>query len=200
MKQKIGASIALVGALLSCSIIFASCVTVHVNFPEGAVQKAASDYVEELYKAKKVEEEQIPDKSSDLRHHSRSIASLFIPQAHALDFHMNSPEIKAIQAKQKSRLSKILSYKKKGVIGETDKGTLGVKDLAAVKSGIEKTRVKKLVSDENSDREALYKEIMSSNKLDGSASTRLRTIFFQQFKSADPAGAPFKMGGSWKTK
>ena len=26
-----------------------SCVTVNVNFPEGAVQKAADDYVKELY-------------------------------------------------------------------------------------------------------------------------------------------------------
>lgn len=43
----------LIAVIVFCvSFMLSGCVTVNVNFPEGAVQKAADDYVRELYRAK----------------------------------------------------------------------------------------------------------------------------------------------------
>ena len=201
MKQKNGVNITWMMLALSSLLLTAACVTVNVNFPEGAVQKAATDYVNELYKAKQ-EEENTTDSSSSGYYvtPTNSLVALFIPAAHAVDFHMDSAKVKTIQSKQKGRIGKILKFKKMGAIGETDKGTLEVKDAAKVKSKVDQLKMKKLVSSENSDRAALYKEIIASNSLTGDMEGGIRKIFFQKFRDADPAGSFYKEGGAWKSK
>src|SRR3954470_20952661 len=49
-KRKCPMKLVPIACLLSFS--FAACVTVNVNFPESAVQKATDDYVRDLYRAK----------------------------------------------------------------------------------------------------------------------------------------------------
>tara|TARA_B100000749_G_scaffold122825_1_gene93813 strand:- start:53005 stop:53595 length:591 start_codon:yes stop_codon:yes gene_type:complete len=179
--------------------ILASCITVNVNFPEAAVQKAADDYVKELYKAKQESEEK-QNTSSLFEIPGTHFASLSLfPIAHAqAEFSIKSEKAKAIQVKQAKRLDKIDRFKKKGLIGEAENGLLVVKKESSKK--IEKKRVDQLVSEENADREMLYEEVMSSNGIDASQSARLRKSFHQSFVNASPAGTPVESGGSWTNK
>ena len=202
MTQKVAASSALIATILSVSSLFASCVTVHVNFPEGAVQKAADDYVNELYKARESDKKEMESQGAS-RWQPNLLplwAQLLVSSAHADDFKVNSPKAKSILDKQKKRLSKILRYKKMGVLGESDDGLLAIKDIGKVKNKGEKTRVKMLVKNENSDRDDLYKEIVASNGLAADTEKRIRKVFFSKFKDHDPAGSMYRQGGTWKTK
>mgnify|MGYP002835222557 CR=1 FL=1 len=185
--------------LLASFGLLASCITVNVNFPEAAVQKAADDYVKELYKAKQEAEE--GEKTSRLINIPgiKLVSLSLVPMAHAeSEFSIKSAKAKEIQSRQASRISKIDRFKKKGLIGEAQNGLLEVKNDSGKK--LEMKRVNQLVAEENADRESLYNEVMSSNGIDPSQSARLRKSFHQSFVDASPAGTPVESNGQWKAK
>ncbi|MEZ4871386.1 MAG: hypothetical protein R2827_03890 [Bdellovibrionales bacterium] len=53
-------------SILGASVLLVSCITVNVNFPEAAVQKAADDYVKELF-IKQKQEAEMEGKSSPVQ-------------------------------------------------------------------------------------------------------------------------------------
>ena len=173
-------------------IILSSCVTVNVNFPEGAVQKAADDYVRELYKSKQKSGAE-PSKPSGFFEFS------LIATAEAADFKISSDESKQIMERQKERIDDLDKYKEKGVIGETSEGLVEIHKDDKL-SVLEKKKVQKLVSDENQDRENLYSDIVKSNGMNDASKGGIRAKFFQSFKDASPTGTAFKEGGAWKKK
>ena len=173
-------------------IVLSSCVTVNVNFPEGAVQKAADDYVRELYKSKQ-------KSGSEPSQPSGFFEFSIISTAQAADFKISSDESRQIMERQKERIEDLDKYKEKGVIGETSEGLVAIyKDDKL--SALEKKKVQKLVSDENQDRESLYSDIVKTNGMNDSSKAGVREKFFQSFKSASPTGTPIKEGGAWKQK
>jgi uncharacterized protein YdbL (DUF1318 family) len=178
------------------------CVTVNVNFPEGAVQRAADDYVSELYRAKeqskKSDEKPAPpalDKSS-LWHR---MALIQVAHAQVAGFTTDTPGAKQIQERQRGRLATIDDYKRRGVIGEVLEGLIGIKDAGALKP-IEKKRVENLVQDENKDRESLYADIAEANKMNETGARTIRKTFSDAFLKASPAGTFYLEGGAWKRK
>ncbi|MBX9765723.1 MAG: YdbL family protein [Bdellovibrionales bacterium] len=175
-------------AILTLAIL-TSCVTVNVNFPEGAVQKAADDYVRELYKSK---QKTTPEGKPSTFFFDFSLVATAV----AADFKISSEESKKIMEKQKERLGDVDGYKAKGVIGETSEGLIEVyKDDKL--SAIEKKKVQRLVSEENNDREALYSDIVKSNGMTDAMKAGVRKTFFQSLRDASPAGTPVKEGGAW---
>lgn len=190
-------------------MFFISCVTVNVNFPEGAVQRAADDYVSELYKAKAESEDGKKEKARQKNSSSlwedtgRFVASLvFGERAHAVEveFKVFTDEAKAIQQRQAGRLATIDKYKAKGVIGEGNGGLLDLRDSSALKP-IEKKKVVATIAEENSDRNLLYQEIVKSNQLSGNMIQSVRSSFASSFVKASPAGTWFEdKAGKWSKK
>lgn len=171
--------------------LIVACVTVNVNFPEGAVQKAADDYVKELYKAKEKDEKS--NKSGFNFYFS------LLPVAHAQDFRVDSAKAKEIQSRQKSRLSDLTQHLKDGQIGENSNGLLEVKATDAKPILIKK--IEKLVNDENADREALYEEIVKSNNLSSSVKNQVQSSFAKSFQGAAPKGSWVEPSpGKWEKK
>lgn len=82
--------------------------------------------------------------------------------AAAADLEMNSPAISAIKKSMQARHSQLASHYASGAIGLTQEGLIAVRDTSAVPLK-DRQGINALVADENSDRNALYKEIAAGN-------------------------------------
>lgn len=186
------------GALVVATALIAGCVTVNVNFPESAVQKATDDYVRDLYRTK----EQSKVKSSPTpAGTSSSIQFSFISSAYANDvFTLTSAETNNIKSKMKSRIGDIINQKKEGYLGETNEGTLVIRDASKVKPLLKK-KVEDLVRDENADRQALYAEIVKENKLSTNNLGQVKKSFTRSFQAESPSGTWVQsLEGAWSQK
>ena len=176
------------------------CITVNVNFPESAVQKAADDFVNDLYKgsstvavdtqapsAKSVKS-QVKKKNKNQKSEPSSqngssgwlnldIFSL-IPNAYAQELNTDFPQAIAIKNRMRSRMSELQSLKSSGVICEARDGLVKIKDSAKASK-----ESKELVSIENKDREELYSAIPEANHFNDPDQKRTRSFFAAAFRS-----------------
>ncbi len=187
-----------------CLIWSFSCVTVNVNFPEGAVQQATEDYVKELYKLKAEEKNTIPDKQTvdPLKKDQGALNFVFSfgILAHASpQFKIDSPEAKQIQVRQAKRLDKIDKDKKNGFLGESAQGLLVLRQSEKIKPLLMK-KIDQLIKEENSDREALYRQVLKDNNLTSEQLVMIRQNFSKSFQESSPTGTWIESDGKWKQK
>ncbi len=141
---------------LSVIMLLTACVTINVYFPEAEAKEAASESVERIMGIKK----DINGSQSSLEISrtvylaSQAVINFIVPPAHAAE----SPAVKKIEGKLKARFSKMAPFFDAGIIGLTNDGMVAVKNLKAA-SPKDRGKVKKLVSNENKDRKALYSEL-----------------------------------------
>ena len=128
------------------ALSFSSCVTVNVNIPEGDIQQASDSYVRELYDAK--QKNANPEAEPDLKNAGN-------PRVKT-----DSPQIKEIYARMKTRNDAITLQKQAGFLGEGNEGKLILKGKP---SATDLDLIKKLIAEENKDRTALYQELMKQN-------------------------------------
>ena len=79
------------------------------------------------------------------------------------DLDVNTPAINAIKASMQARHSQLAAHYNSGAVGLTKEGLIAVHDTTAVPLK-DRGGINTLVSAENADRNALYKEIASANK------------------------------------
>jgi uncharacterized protein YdbL (DUF1318 family) len=191
-------------ALLTTSLGIASCVTVNVNFPESAVQKATDDYVRDLYRAKETR------KSTDAPAAAPSAAAQpqaaltewLIASARADDevFRVTTPASLKIRERLAARLGDVLEQKRAGVLGETNDGTLVIHEPGKLKKLLAK-KVEKLVADENADRAELYAEVMRANALPPARLPNVKRSFARSFQAESPSGTWVQdTDGKWAQK
>ena len=182
--------------LSSALALFAgACVTVNVNFPESAAQKATDDYVRDLYRAKNRDKSPSPEASI-----KSSLIEWALPSAYADEtFSLNSSTIMSIKESQKARAEEVLDYKAKGFIGEKQDGLLAVRPGPDLKPLLQK-KIEKLVADENKDREKLYNATLKENKLAPNRITNVRETFSRSFQAESPSGTWVESGGTWAKK
>ncbi len=205
-------------ALFIC-VAIAGCVTVNVNFPESAVQRAADSFVKDLYQpapaapqvdaavgsaqvknsVKKVSKKKStnapanPVPSAPVKagtEPSTWLISFGLAEAYAQEINTSSPKAATIKARMKDRVAEISLWKAKGAVCETADGMLVFKHPE--KAGAAAGAVTKLVKAENDDRDALYAEIQDTNKITDRKQTRIRSIFSAAFKENSPAGTCFE--------
>jgi uncharacterized protein YdbL (DUF1318 family) len=181
-------------SLIAIASGLAACVTINVNFPEGAAQKASDDFVRELYRAR--EKSNSPD-NKNKPHAGWS----FIPEAFAESaFQVRNEKTQELQDKMRSRLDELLVHKRSGVIGETKEGILTLKDTSSLKPMIKK-RVEKIVEDENADRTALYAEVSALNHLKPGQVHDVAKTFANSFQAESPSGTWVESAqGEWSRK
>ncbi len=195
-------SLALVLATMAGAV---ACVTVNVNFPESAVQRATDDYVRELYRAKsnkggKPGTEETPATPAPAKS-SIEFPSLF-PVAHAAEgvFKVDTDKALQIRTRLSGRVDEVIAQKRAGVLGETNDGMLVIKAPDKLKK-LQTAKVEKVVSDENADRTALYEEVRQAN---GVAEGRLKDIqksFARSFQAESPSGTWLQdADGKWAQK
>lgn len=151
-------------------LALAACVTINVYFPAAAAEKAADRIIEDIWGTGKAGQPQ-GDEQSSIRPVPdrmmvaalRGVLDFVIPPAHAqADIDISSPAIRALTASMKSRAADLDAFFGSGAIGLTSDGLIEIRDANLVALA-DRNRLRKLVSDDNSDRNALYREIATAN-------------------------------------
>jgi uncharacterized protein YdbL (DUF1318 family) len=196
--------LALLGALL------AGCVTINVYFPAVAAEKAADRIIEDVWGKEPQGEPAAP--TPDTRgQRDQGRAPLALLAVRVLDFvvpvaaaaepniDISSPAVQQIKASMESRHGSLAPHYNSGAVGLTQDGMIAVRDANAIPLA-ERNTVKKLVADENADRQALYREIAVANghpEWEGD----IRKTFAQRWIAKAQSGWYYQDGsGSWVQK
>lgn len=192
-----------------------SCVTVNVNFPESAVQRAADDFVRDLYKgttavASADEKQTASDaasmkdsmkKSSKKKSGKLPAGSPAEPEKKPTTYHfslIDSAYAIEVDARFKDDTPRALSLKRKmesrasQIHSWKEKGAIcetmqGILKLSnPAKAGGDAAKVSALVKSENDDREALYEELTEANKDKQMREEVVRRNFATAFRSISP--------------
>ena len=195
MKSKIAAT----HLIFSCLTVSAAtaCVTVNVNFPESAVQKATDDYVKDLYRAKERGRAVPPAETAKPPQASvppvvfKYLSEAFLPEAFAAEsgfvFKVDSPASLKIRDRLAARLDEVIGEKKAGVLGESSDGWLVLKSPEKLKPLLLK-KIDKLVSDDNADRKELYGDVLKFNKVPSNRLIDIQKSFARSFQAESPSG------------
>lgn len=197
---------------LITAFIVSACVTINVYFPAVAAERAADRIINDVWGENQQHQPQtppsqhapqssVPDKASaQLVSFAMQTLSLIIPAAHAQpDFDISSPAIKSLTQSMEQRHGQLKPAYDTGAIGLTQDGLIEIRDQSAVPLQ-QRNALRKLVSDENADRNALYREIALANKHPDWESD-IRSTFARRWIERAPKGWWYQDGsGNWKQK
>jgi uncharacterized protein YdbL (DUF1318 family) len=161
----------------SCFYVLAlwltGCVIVNVYFPAAAAEKAADQIIDQIQGTSSQgtsstsppqPESSNPTPMPSLEQHGNSF-NLFIPLAWAnqANLDISSPAIQTIVARQTERYKKLESFYNDGTVGLTNDGLIMLRNPSKVplKS---RNEVNSMITAENQDRLALYREIAIANQ------------------------------------
>ena len=188
-------------------LALAACVTINVYFPAAAAEKAADRIIEDIWGKEKAEapagNEQTsvaPPSRSLFAAALQGVADFVVPVAHAqADLDVSSPAIRALTASMKTRAADLDPFFTSGAIGLTADGLVEIRDANAVPLA-DRNRLRKLVSDDNADRNALYHEIASANS-HPEWEADIRSTFAERWIANARTGWYYKKGGGdWTQK
>lgn len=195
--------------LLTSLLLITACVTINVYFPAAAAESAADKIIQEVYG----EDEALDSDSnmSDVDSQSGisrlntnvliSFLQSIIPAAQAQqpDINISSPGINKMKSMMKQRHKKLSPYYSGGAVGMENNGLITLHNVKAVALK-QRNVVKKLVTDENRDRNQLYKEIAKTNG-HPEWETDIRKTFARRWIANAPQGWWYKdSSGKWQTK
>lgn len=188
-------------------LTLAACVTINVYFPAAAAEKAADRIIEDIWgpgqAAKPEGKEQTsirPAADGVMVAALRGVLDFVIPPAHAqADIDVSSPAIRTLTASMKSRAADLDPFFASGAIGLTSDGLIEIRDANSVPLA-DRNRVRKLVGDDNADRNALYREIANANG-HPEWEADIRGTFADRWVANARAGWYYKTSaGAWKQK
>jgi uncharacterized protein len=164
--------------LVLASLVIGACVTINVNFPAAATEKAADKIIDTVTGTsatqgggKSTAPPLVPPTSrSAYKAPGFLVAAVgnvlyaLIPEAQAQDANLDisSPEIRAITGSMQSRFGQLQKFFDSGAVGMTQNGLIQVRDASSVALP-DRGTLTRLVADDNADREALYTEIAKAN-------------------------------------
>ncbi len=190
-------------AIGTAALALAACVTINVYFPAAAAEKAADRIIEDVWGKEPAGQEQsalpVEDRGIVLATVKRTF-ELVVPAANAqADLNVSTPAIRTLTASMESRHSQLEKYYVSGAVGLTANGLIEVRDANAVPLA-ERNAVRKLVADENSERNSLYREIASANGHTEWESD-IRATFAQRWIAKARAGWWYRnAAGGWVQK
>ena len=173
------------------------CITVNVNFPESAVQRAADDFVKDIYGSPEGEK-----KSSKKSPSSSFWNGVLFSSAYAADINapgreprFDTPNAKKIIDQMRSRKDELNRLKSAGIVGETIDGDLAIKDSAKATP-----EIKKFVDSENSIREKLYDTVAEDNQMGRNGGKVIRKTMSKSLRNNSPSGSWIEDEGGWTRK
>jgi len=188
--------------LLVFFVVNCAFITVNIYFPTEAVEKAAEKIINEI---KSGDESQTkPEENKQQSQFWKTIPNYSFGNstvyAEDIDLNITTPAIRTIIERMKTRYPEIVRFTDTGVVGESYDGMLVIRDLKGL-TGEDIRTVKRLLSAENSDREMLYKELATANKISLSEIDKIKTIFAKTRRDKAKAGDWFKdQKGTWSQK
>ncbi len=193
--------------LAACCLALAACVTINVYFPAAAAEKAADRIIEDIWGPEKGPKP-AGDEQSSIGHDAgglvvaalRGALDFVVPAAHAqADIDVSSPAIRTLTASMKGRAAELERFFISGAIGLTADGLIEIRDASAV-SLADRNKLARLVADENSDRNSLYREIAGANG-HPEWEADIRNTFAERWIANARAGWYYKSkSGGWTQK
>ncbi len=188
--------------------LLAACVTINVYFPQAAAETAAKTIVRDVLGTGqggvKPAPETPPEKGSRRDDEAGALVALvlnvLISPAHAgADININTPAINALRASLKRRQPELRPFFDSGALGLTRDGLVAIRDPQSIPLR-DRNRVKKLVADENRDRNGLYREIARANG-HPEWERDIRKTFAQVWIQESPRGTWYQTAnGAWTRK
>ena len=203
MKKKIGTPL--------LTLLLTACVTINIYFPAAAAEEAARVIVRDVLEADTPSESQ-PEPDTGKNEQSSAeqvpvavqvvamVLQYMVPAAEAgqADININTPAISRLRQSMRKRQQMLSGFYRSGAIGFNDSGLVAVRDLKAVPLK-DRNRLKKLVADENNDRNALYREIARANG-HPEWEADIRKTFSRIWIEEAPRGYWYLKDGAWKKK
>lgn len=187
-------------------LLAAACVTINIYFPEADAQRAADRIIDEVRGTSTDTSDTADPTGSSLRPAAQrvmlALVELVVPAAHAqgsADFDASSPAKRALEASLKSRFPSLKPYFDSGAIGLTADGTIDFRDRAGIPLN-ERNRARQLVSEQNADWEALYREIA---RINGHPEWEddIRNVFAERWIAKADSGWYYRdKDGNWRQK
>jgi uncharacterized protein YdbL (DUF1318 family) len=116
----------------------------------------------------------------------------------AADLEINTPAIAALESSMQARYAQLAGYYASGAVGLTRDGLVAVRDANAVPLA-QRQGVNALVAAENKDRNALYKEIASTNG-HPEWEPEVRNTFAQRWVQKAQSGWWYQGASGWTKK
>jgi len=182
-------------------------VTINVYFPAAAAEKAADQIIDQVTGTAtttgKAEPQMQRAEPSLLRSAAAAVLDTLVPAAHAQEapnLDIASPEIRAITASMSQRFSQLEKHFASGAVGLTADGLVEVRDQGAIALP-DRAAVKRLVAEDNTDRNALYAAIAKANN-HPEWEPDIRKTFARRWveRGAKPGWYYQDASGAWKQK
>jgi len=169
--------------LFGCAV-----VNVYVTFPEEKVKKAAEDLLAP------------PSKSPESFWDNFLTKNLYAQEITVTDdLKRDSPKIREAKEKMDSWREKLDEFKKAGYIGETNNFKVIIKEMPKNPEVLKEVR--KIVEDENKQREIMIKELLKINNAAPSEETKFRKIFSEVSQKYSPQNTWIQLtDGNWTKK
>jgi uncharacterized protein YdbL (DUF1318 family) len=197
--------------LIALCLMLSACVTINVYFPAAAAEKAADKIIENVWGPTNTPKPSAAPGASQpqsalparggimLLAAATDILDFIVPAAQAqADLNISTPAIRQLTAAMEARHAQLRKYYDSGAIGLTQQGLIDIREQNAI-SLPERNIVRQLVAEENSNRNALYKEIAQANG-HPEWEADIRKTFAQRWIDKASAGWYYQDGGSWKQK
>ena len=192
-------------------VIATACVTINVYFPEAAAEQAATTLISDVLGQQNNDTNEsetsggqgggsvaISNKNNGLL--AWDPMSWLIPSAHAQDVNIdiNTGPILAIRDRMRTRQQgQLRSFFESGAIGFTNNGLIEIRDRSVV-SLAQRNQLTQLVNADNTDRNAIYREIAVANghpEWEG----QIRNTFARRWVELAPAGWYYQNNsGQWQ--
>lgn len=191
--------------LAGAALWLVGCVTINIYFPEAEAQEAADRIIDEVRGAVSEDEQTSAIRQSEpferLVAAGVRLLDIVIPVAHAAppDFDARSPASRALEQSLKARFPSIKPFLDSGAVGLSAAGLLEIRDRNAVPLA-RRNALRQLVTEQNTDWEALYKEIA---RINGHPEwvDQIRKVFAERWIAKARRGWYYRdSGGSWRQK
>jgi uncharacterized protein YdbL (DUF1318 family) len=184
---------------LTCVFMLAACVTINVYFPEAAAERAADRFIRDVL-GEDVPEAPSSDPQASATRWWHALSPVGTAHAQSPDIDIDTPQIQAIKARMAERQRQHLAaWFDAGAIGFARDGLVEIRDRSAV-SLSDRRNLERVVSEENADRNAVYREIAIANGHPEWESDIRETFARQWIANARSGWYYQREDGSWTQK
>ncbi|WP_018140762.1 MULTISPECIES: YdbL family protein [unclassified Thioalkalivibrio] len=194
--------------------LLAGCVTINIYFPTAAAEEAARAIVRDALQVPDAEStpESEPGARLDAPEVRQAAAANGTPvvawvlerlvspaAAQSPNLQIETPAINRIRASIRERAPQLSPHLRSGAIGFGNNGDVVIRDLSEIPLR-DRSTVQRLVSEENSDRDSLYREIARANDRPD-WERQIRETFARVWVEEAPSGYWYQdRNGQWQQK
>ena len=184
---------------LTSVFMLAACVTINVYFPEAAAERAADRFIRDVL-GEDVPEAPSSEPQAGTSRWWHALSPVGVAHAQSPDIDIDTPQIQGIKARMAERQREHLAaWFDAGAIGFARDGLVEIRDRSAVPLS-ERRNLERVVSEENADRNAVYREIAIANGHPEWESDIRETFARQWIANARSGWYYQREDGSWTQK